>query len=247
MLDFLGNDRYILSYDKVCGRKIFKENSYKQGYGKDFLEDDLKRFILNVILDSGYFRREIPDQNMAAIHIRNGDYLLPRNYQFNCFDRRDYVAKACEAVKINHPDIDTLNIYSNDNELNFRLYDNIFKKFFGRISYVTGTTVIQDFVGLSLTKTKILFNSTFSFWSSFVSNVVFQDSERNIFCPDRYIAKISEKNEFCDVIPISFECNPRWNFIKIFRKARLGGRQVLPHRRFREGRRIHSLRDGSDT
>lgn len=86
-----------------------------------------------------------------------------------------------------------------------RIYGGILQSAFSEVAYVEGGSVVDDFVRLSCMRTKVLWNSTFSYWSAFVGNVLFENSERCICCPSKFSSMDSARTR----------CNPKWNFIQV--------------------------------
>lgn len=134
----------------------------------------MNEFIKNIIFNSIIYKNRItPITNDVAIHIRNTDYLNPAlNNYHDCFDRIKYICDVCTIVNAQYPFFKKLHIFSDDCKLTYELYDNLFKRFFSSVIYHNNTTDIDDFYTLSLFKHKILWNSTFSYWSAFISNVI---------------------------------------------------------------------------
>ena len=133
-------------------------NSYCQNLNTDFYENELNSFIVDNILKSEIFSKYSFDDkyiNSVAIHIRNGDYLNLKIH--NCFDRVDYINKACLNFLQNN-NISTLYVFSDNNLLNKQLYDDIFHKYFKNIVYITNTTFTDDFCELCKFKNKIIWS-----------------------------------------------------------------------------------------
>lgn len=185
-------------------------NSYCQIINSDFTLVQLNDFIKNIILNSYIYKNKIISiTNNIAIHIRNTDYLNPKlNNYHDCFDRTKYIIDTCKIVNDKYPFLKTLHIFSDDCKLTQTLYDKIFKDFFINIKYHNDTTDIQDFYMLSMFKYKILWNSTFSFWSAFISNIIYEQSEKCIFVPELFNIKSHSTSR----------CNPLWNYIQVIKK-----------------------------
>lgn len=109
-----------------------------------------------------------------AVHIRNGDFLKIGMY--NCFNKAKYLEEALSRFE----GIKRLHVYSDDNGLNEKLYGAVFKKHAESVEYANGST-IEDFLELSSYRRKILWNSTYSYWTGFVSCVMNEKAE--IVCP----------------------------------------------------------------
>lgn len=205
LIDFLGErgKKYILPPNYSAGAT--KESSYKQSFGRDFTLKSLNGFISEIILQSKYIKNRALNEDSFAVHIRNGDYLLNNNKHFNCFNSKEYLESACQIARRNFSNITKIKVVSNDNTLNMIWYDQILHKYFNKVEYIFGNTSNEDFSLLSLSKHKILWNSTYSYWSSFISNVIFKESESCIICPSKTTTKI----------PASDRCNPKWVFVGV--------------------------------
>lgn len=81
--------------------------------------------------------------------------------------------------------------------------DNVNGRF--EVVYSDNTTDIDDFIELSQMKNKILWNSTFSYWTAFISNVLYEDSYKNIFVPSKFTSKESNVSRI----------NPKWTVIEV--------------------------------
>lgn len=96
-------------------------------------------------------------------------------------------------------------MFSDDIDTCRRIYGGILQNAFSEVSYAEGGSVVDDFVRLSCMRTKVLWNSTFSYWSAFIGNVLFEGSEKNVWVPSR----------FSCVESASTRCDPMWNFINV--------------------------------
>lgn len=176
-------------------------NSYCQHVGVDFTIQQEKQLIQKYILTSKIFSNinynSINNENDIALHIKNGDYLLiEKNGYHDCFNRLDYLQKA-----IYHPSISNyknVTIFSDDVDLCEKLYGNILRKRFININISKETSTEIEFAKLSLFKNKILWNSTFSYWSAFISDVIYNDT-CNIICPSKFTLfdKASDRVDPC--------------------------------------------------
>ena len=167
---------------------FLKLNNYYQEIDVDFSEAELNQFIRQTILKSEFFNVRSITSNLettAAIHIRNGDYLdLPYH---NCFDRKQYLNNA---LSILSSCITTVDIYSDDNVLNKELYEETFKLHNVKTNYVISNDPIYDLKELSFYKYKILWNSTFSYWSAFIAECRYKNIgiKNMTICPIKFSA-----------------------------------------------------------
>ena len=163
----------------------------------------MERLIREKILKSDMFSGVDchADDDKVSLHIRNGDYLLPSKKGYHdCFNRRAYLEKA-----INHNGLDGIDhvvVFSDDLPLCMEKYNDILSKRFKTVEYNEETVFEKEFVRLSLFKNRINWNSTFSFWTSFIGNVVHDHSGVTI-CPSRF-----NKNYGIKIV-----IDPRWTVI----------------------------------
>lgn len=54
-------------------------------------------------------------------------------------------------------------------------------------------------------RAKVLWNSTFSYWSAFVGNVLFENSEKSVYVPSAF-SKYEHARTRCD---------PAWNLVAV--------------------------------
>ena len=165
-------------------------NEYYQIIGKDFDLSELNGFIIETISKSKYLQQLKQNiiSNNAAIHIRNGDYLqIPLYYK--TFDRIEYLKKALNLIP---NEIKSIDVFSDDNELNKKTYGDIFKTRFNNVNYINGNDECTDLLMLSLHRIKILWNSTFSLWSAYIGNMQFQDQV--VICPKNFDLKTTMEN-----------------------------------------------------
>jgi hypothetical protein len=71
------------------------------------------------------------------------------------------------------------------------------------IYYSNNKIDIDDFIELSCFKYKILFNSTFSYWTGFISNVLYKNNYTDIFAPAKFMSVGIDKSHV----------NPKWTII----------------------------------
>lgn len=94
-------------------------------------------------------------------------------------------------------------VFSDDIPMCRELYHPVLSQRFNVVEYNEEKSFEKEFVRLSLFKNHINWNSTFSFWTSFIGNVVHGHSGITI-CPSMFI-----KNE-----GIETRVDPRWSVIK---------------------------------
>ena len=169
-------------------------------FGRDYSEDILNEFIKRYIITDSKFINLIGSTNRArsSIHIRLTDY-IDNNYKFDFY----YYLKCCFD---NIPrDITDIDVYSDDINTAKELYDDILHTRFSCVNYIKNDTV-TDLYLLSMYKYKILWNSTFSYWSGYISNVIYNYD--NLILVPNFHFKLLLKG-------LAWHLNPKWSIIKV--------------------------------
>jgi hypothetical protein len=78
---------------------------------------------------------------------------------------------------------------------------------FNNVEYVTGNDIHEDLLLMSKFKNKILLNTTFSAWSGFIGDVLYE--KHNVFVPS-YLDKF---DKICN--KFARYANPKWNIINV--------------------------------
>lgn len=200
------SDRYVYSnYDKIAEQAIFvieKPGSpYFAGFNVDFTEDELNSFIESVLLPSPAFKQYSLVEDRVSLHVRGGDFLIFPNLYF---DAERYLCIALQYFK--NMGISELDVYSDDFS-HARNFDGIFRKFNFNVVYKEGNTFIEDFVSLSCYRNKILWNSTFGYWTGYISNFLFkQENYDRIVVPEFHIKSMNHGK--------AWQINPKWKIIR---------------------------------
>lgn len=198
---FIISDNLKESYEVISDEKT---HPIFAGFNIDFTEDQLNSFIKKYFLKSEVFKNiELIDDKLA-INIRGGDYLNEQNLNNYKFNFEKYLNIALEYFK--NKKIDKLDVYSDD--FNYaKKFDDIFKKFNFNVTYNENTGMISDFVALSSYRHKILWNSTFSYWTGYISNVLFNgENYQDIFVPEYHVSWVNGGK--------AWQLNPKWNIVK---------------------------------
>lgn len=202
-LDWLAEDRKNIKADDIIYKNIQDPiQRYHQIFRLDFIIEQIEAFVKDTFLKSQVYSNVKLDNNdnCIAIHIRNGDYI--NDVGMDVFDRYKYIESA---LKKTNNRFDNLVVYSDDNNLNEKLYDELFHYYIKNVTYVKNTTGTEDFINFSIYKNKILWNSTFSYWAAFIGNVLHQHSYSNVIAPSR----------FGKTDPIADHLNPLWTIIEV--------------------------------
>ena len=183
-------------------RKSDKKIVVFSEFGVDFTEEQLNSFIKDVFLKNNCFKKELI-KDRVSINIRGGDYLYGTNKKLFKFDFNNFLQISLSHVKNNKLKI--LDIYSDDFEY-AKTFDNIFKKFNFNVNYKIGSNALNDFVNSSLYETKIIWNSTFAYWTAYISNVLFNGTNyKKIFAPKQHVIHRNNGN--------AWQLNPKWTII----------------------------------
>ena len=157
--------RNILNIPKRCFLKGYWQSEL---YFKDYTHDIKKIFSLNMQLDkkNSLIANDINYNNSISIHIRRGDFLLKKNTE-HYVDLSKYYLKAIEDSS-----------KSFDNPKYFIFSDDplwVTKNFITNYSHTVvnlnhGTKSFLDMYLMSLCKSNILANSSFSWWGAWLNN-----------------------------------------------------------------------------
>ena len=167
--------------EQPLGTPVELVSDYYQRYGFNFSKSQLNGFIENTILKSPFFAKmrdrysEVCTDDVVCINIRNGDYLrMPAKRDFASFDRVDYIHRSLE--KIGALNFARLDVLSDDNRLNEKIYGRLFRSAFRNVRYLDSTNPPEDMLRLAFYKTRIITNSTFSYWGCYIGDCIGQDS-----------------------------------------------------------------------
>ena len=151
-------------------------SEYYQNCNIDFNRKLLNSFISSTIAESNIFKQKEPIEDRVSIHIRLGDYLKKRNRNYYGIDGNRFLNSACSELSVCS---DTIDVYSDSIGFCKSKYSDILEKYFKVVNYISNS-VIDDFVSLCFYKYKILWNSTFGYWTGYVSDYIFDGGKQNI-------------------------------------------------------------------
>lgn len=180
-------------------------DSYCQTIGYDFKLSDMHDFIEKKILKSVTFKNnnEIKNDNQISLHVRCSDYLDAKKNNFHdCFDREVYLNKALSTIDCS---INEITVFSDDIELVRTKYGKKLSERFDVIEYADKGNAEDDLIRMSLFKNKILWNSTYSYWSAFIGDVIYKNNEHNVLVP----------NKFSSIENSMSRINPKWTVIEV--------------------------------
>lgn len=167
--------------------------NYRQEFGKDFSLQDVEEFARETFVKTGLFAKR-PDDTVA-VHVRNGDYVGSR--YSNCYDRPAYLKSALGRF----PECGVIKVFSDDIPLCKDLVEPLAHG--RRVEYSGNSSDYEDFIELAGFRNKVLSNSTFSYWSAFVGNVIWPDSYGSVCAPAKFAA----------FAPRLSHVNPQWTCI----------------------------------
>lgn len=192
----IGHDVFLLDKIVNFGPRVKVDNTnFKIQRIKNQLYFLANAVSKNVLIRSGYFQNlqqlpsnifesnlyysfktpKVSSARQCAVHIRLGDYLTPRNASLYITDRSQYLQQAVMHLKERfgitkfHIVTDTPSKcleYLPDNEIYEIFHSN---------------DAIECFNFIRLSSSKIICNSTFSWWAAFLSN-----PDDNIICPKHW-------------------------------------------------------------
>ena len=151
------NQSYFIGYENDISCE------FKQSYE---FENEVKQ-IINRIVNS----------NSVALHIRRGDYLLPKNSRYNV--KKEYYDEAINKM-LNMTNDCNLFVFSDDIKWAKEMYDHLENINF--VSLKTKNNDIDEIICMSKCKNNINSNSTFSWWAAWLNN----NENKIIINPDRY-------------------------------------------------------------
>ncbi len=123
---------------------------------KDELVNEVKEVLYANKSDLGY---------TCSISVRRGDYV--RLQHIHPLQPDEYWHNAQKIIEYGHA-IDTYVVFSDDIEW-CKQNKHLFNKTGKRVIFFSGRTQIDDFIGITLCKTNIITNSTFSWWGAWLN------------------------------------------------------------------------------
>jgi hypothetical protein len=180
------------------------KNYYFQGYWQSYkyfydyilcIKDELK--LNNLLIKKNNLINEIADNSNLSIHVRGGDYryepflsfngLLKKNYYNECYNQIKKIKKI-KNIYIFTDDVEYLDQISKDFDFKFEIISNNYTN-----------SALEDFALLSKSKNLVISNSTFAWWSAFLS------MSDNVWYPAKWFA-INYNN-------IKDLCPPSWKIV----------------------------------
>lgn len=134
-------------------------HAYFDEYRKDLIQQFQPKYALSAEVQE--FCKRVESENSLAVHIRKGD--------FQAFDRLisdEYYRKALKTVQEKYPDVKVY-ILTEADEI-----AEEWKKQYGaiRIEFDTDTKFLDEWFVMSKCRHHVIANSTYSWWSSYLSN-----------------------------------------------------------------------------
>lgn len=175
-LSQLNCGNYIIDSSGGVPPNCVKVKEYYQNSNRDFNRKILNSFISETIAKSDIFKRKSIIEDRVSVHIRLGDYLGKYNRNYYGIDGNRFLNSACSELSVCS---DTIDVYSDSIDCCKSKYSDILEKYFKVVNYISNS-VIDDFVSLCFYKYKILWNSTFGYWTGYVSDYIFDGGKQNI-------------------------------------------------------------------
>lgn len=165
-IQFLNFDNYDYYFDGYW-------QSYK--YFNQFISEiKIELKLENFINIEKKLLEEICSKDSLSLHIRGGDYKIEPFFSFNGLLNFNYYNRAVRYFKKNF-NINKIFIFTDDLD-----YSNVLAKNFdfdyNFVSFNKSQSVLEDFSLLSVSRNKVISNSTFAWWASILnsnSNVIY--------------------------------------------------------------------------
>lgn len=122
-------------------------------------------------------------EDRCFLHIRGGDYFLPKNAKIYSKLPISYYQKSIEHMISNY-NVKKIIIFTNDRSYSQSIIDQLK---FQDIEFIfsNNNTAEKDFIDMSKFKNGIISNSTFSFWSVMINNY----KRKNVIAPSQWYEK----------------------------------------------------------
>jgi hypothetical protein len=187
---------YSQNITKLPNHCFLKGYWQSETYFKEYKDEIKKIFSFDKNLDSVNLKiiDKIYRSNSASLHIRRGDFLLKKN-QNHQTNLNNYYSKAIREVSKNYNNLKFF-IFSDDpnwvsNNFEIKTEYEVINNNLGKKSYI-------DMYLMSLCKTNIIANSTFSWWAGWLN----ENENKNIFAPNNWFNDKSINTK--DLIPKSW-------------------------------------------
>lgn len=174
-----------------------------QDFGICYTEDMLNSFISSTIMQSELYKTIEslfkPSDDTVAVTIRGGDYTTDENSHYK-FDFTSFLTASISGLT----GIRNADIYSDDIEY-CRQFESIFTSKSIGVRYISPTFPCSDLIKQSLYRHKIIWNSTFAYWTAYISNCHFTDNCDEIIVPQFHSSLYNDGK--------SWQLNPKWRII----------------------------------
>lgn len=183
----LGLSKYV----ELCSDN--KISSQETGYFQDINCHYTKQNVLDFISENiepklKLYNKSCEKDDVCCVHIRCGDYNIRRiTRKLYDIDRSKYLNNCIDLY-----DFKEYHIFSDDIHFCKNNYDQIFKQKNKIVKYISQNNVLKDFISMCFYKNKIIWNSTFSCWSAYISNFLYGDNGCVIMAPDFFFKNENE-------------------------------------------------------
>jgi len=186
--------RFNISKNIICEENFFNLSKKKikfhhYGYFQDLKFIQIKLSKLRKILvfkkkfyQINNYKKIINYKNSVSIHIRGGDYLTRKSRKKYLILNEKYYRKAILVIKkkIKNP---FFFIFTNDINYSTLLVKKFLKK--EKFHFINDATDCHDFFLMAQCKNFIISNSTFSWWSAYLST----NKKKIVTCPKKWFVK----------------------------------------------------------
>jgi len=176
--------------------------SYLQSFGRDFSRPILEAFVRDYILTSPMANTPgvSADRQALTLNVRRGDYYSETHLR-ECYGM-DCIGYAELAVRAAHPVTDLL-VVSDDIPWCRQNLSGL-KSHVESLNFASDSSAARDFFLLAASRRLALANSTFSYWSAHVSNVLFENW---------HLTWVPDFHSRCVNQGAPWQLDPRWNRI----------------------------------
>lgn len=99
-----------------------------------------------------------------------------------------------------------IDVFTDDKEYVESKFLGILKERSENTRIVQQVNPAVDLVRSALYRTKIIWNSTFAYWSAYINNAYFKENQKNIIVPRSFAKECGDGK--------SFHLNPRWTILE---------------------------------
>lgn len=181
-----------------------------QRFGSEFLEQELRQFIENCLLESPTMKQAVSSARLElpagrlVVNVRRGDYYsVPKFFRDYGMDVKSYVEKAVSEAAA-RSEVNGVRVVSDDPEWCRQNLGVLHR--YGPVDFgPENRTPLADLSTLAAAETLILANSTFSYWGAYINGVLRSGDQKNIWAPAFHNRRMNGG--------LAWQLDPSWNVI----------------------------------